>query len=98
MVGPARSSVSRARTGELGMKVVILAGGLGWRLSDDNELRPKPMTEIGNRPLLWHQMHYFTHFGFTDFIIALGQRGEIIKKYVVDYFTIGGDLVLDGGH
>lgn len=79
------------------MKVVILAGGLGWRLSDDNELRPKPMTEIGNRPLLWHQMRYLAHFGLRDFVVALGQRGEIIKKYIVDYLTIGGDLVIDTG-
>jgi len=78
------------------MKVVILAGGLGWRLSEDNELRPKPMTEIGNRPLLWHQMHYFAHFGYKEFVIALGYKGEIIKKYIVDYLTIGGDLMLDG--
>ncbi|MFO1038565.1 MAG: sugar phosphate nucleotidyltransferase [Geminicoccaceae bacterium] len=77
------------------MRVVILAGGLGWRLSDDNELRPKPMTEVGNKPLIWHQMNYFAHFGYQDFIIALGQRGEYIKKYLVDFFTIGGDVVLD---
>lgn len=78
------------------MKVVILAGGLGWRLSDDNELRPKPMTEVGNHPLIWHTMCYFAHYGFDDFVVALGQRAEFIKKYIVDYFTIGGNVVLDG--
>ncbi len=78
------------------MKVVILAGGLGWRLSDDNELRPKPMTEIGNQPVIYHTLRYFSHYGFDDFVVALGQRGEYLKKYIVDFFTIGGNVVLDG--
>ena len=63
------------------MKVVLLAGGMGSRLSEETEIRPKPMVEIGHRPILWHIMQHYAHFGFREFIICLGYRGEYIKKY-----------------
>ncbi len=77
------------------MKTVILAGGLGTRLSEETTLRPKPMVEIGERPILWHLMHYYTAFGFRDFIIALGYKGEVIKQYFLDYFALSNDLTID---
>lgn len=68
------------------MKVVILAGGLGTRLSEETDVRPKPMGEIGGKPILWHIMKRYSHFGFNNFIICLGYKGFIIKKYFADYF------------
>lgn len=76
------------------MKVVILCGGLGTRLAEETEVRPKPMVEIGGRPLLWHIMKHYGHFGFTDFLIALGYKGEIIKRYFLDYQSLSGDMTL----
>src|SRR5881628_590022 len=76
------------------MKVVILAGGLGTRLSEETELRPKPMVEIGERPILWHIMKHYASYGFNEFIVALGYRGEDIKRYFVDRVTLGGDLTV----
>ena len=76
------------------MKVAILAGGLGSRLAEETEIRPKPMVEIGNMPILWHIMKYYGHFGYDDFVIALGYKGEVIKKYVVDYASLTGDLTV----
>ncbi len=67
------------------MKVVILAGGLGTRLSEETETRPKPMVEIGGRPILWHIMKHYAHYGFNDFYIALGYKGDSIKHYFLDY-------------
>ena len=67
------------------MKVVILAGGLGTRLSEETVINPKPMIQIGDRPIVWHLMKYYSQFGFKDFYIALGYKGEIIKKYFLDY-------------
>ena len=64
------------------MKVGILAGGVGSRLSEETVLKPKPMVEIGGRPILWHIMMYYSHFGFNEFVIALGYKGEYIKKYM----------------
>jgi glucose-1-phosphate cytidylyltransferase len=69
------------------MKVGILAGGLGTRLAEETEVRPKPMVEIGGRPILWHIMRLYLRHGFHDFVIALGYRGEHIKRYIVDYRT-----------
>ena len=74
------------------MKVAILAGGFGTRLGSETEKIPKPMVEIGGRPILWHIMSHFAAFGFDDFVIALGYKGELIKRYFVDYCTLSGDL------
>jgi glucose-1-phosphate cytidylyltransferase len=74
------------------VKVGILAGGLGSRLAEETETKPKPMIEIGGRPILWHIMKYYTHFGFDDFVIALGYKGEVIKRWVVDYANLMTDL------
>jgi glucose-1-phosphate cytidylyltransferase len=77
------------------MKVGILAGGVGSRLSEETVLKPKPMVEIGGRPILWHIMMYYSHFGFDEFVIALGYKGEYIKKYMVDYCSLASDLTID---
>lgn len=77
------------------MKVVILAGGLGTRLSEETILRPKPMVEIGGKPILWHIMNIFAHYGFKEFIIALGYKGEMIKEYFLNYYYHQSDLVID---
>jgi glucose-1-phosphate cytidylyltransferase len=69
------------------VKVGILAGGLGPRLAEETEVRPKPMVEIGGRPILWHIMRHYLRYGFSDFVIALGYKGEYIKRYIVDYYT-----------
>lgn len=76
------------------MKVAILAGGLGTRLAEETVTRPKPMVEIGNQPILWHIMKHYTHYGFDDFVIALGYRGEYIKRWMVDYVSLAHDLTL----
>lgn len=70
------------------MKVGILAGGLGTRLAEETEVRPKPMVEIGGRPILWHIMKYYGHFGFNDFAVALGYKGEYIKRWIVEYASL----------
>jgi glucose-1-phosphate cytidylyltransferase len=80
------------------MKVVILAGGQGTRLAEETEVRPKPMVEIGGRPILWHIMKHYAVHGFTEFVIALGYRGEDIKRFFLDYLSLGGDLTLDLGN
>jgi glucose-1-phosphate cytidylyltransferase len=77
------------------MKVVILAGGLGTRLSEETVLRPKPMVEIGGKPILWHIMKIYSHFGFNDFIICLGFRGYVIKEYFSNYFLHMSDVTFD---
>lgn len=77
------------------MKVMILAGGHGTRLAEETEVRPKPMVEIGGRPMLWHIMQYYTHFGFNEFVIALGYRQEYIKRWFRDRVTLGGDMTID---
>jgi glucose-1-phosphate cytidylyltransferase len=74
------------------MKVAILAGGSGTRLAEETELKPKPMVEIGGKPILWHIMMYYSQFGFNDFVIALGYKGEVIKKYMVDYCALNSNL------
>ena len=66
------------------MKVVLLAGGLGTRLTEETEIRPKPMVEIGGRPILWHIMKHYAHYGFQEFLVALGYKGEYIKRYFFD--------------
>jgi glucose-1-phosphate cytidylyltransferase len=82
----------------LDMKVVILAGGQGTRLAEETELRPKPMVEIGGRPILWHIMRHYAAFGFREFVVALGYRGEDIKRFFVDYMSLSGDLRVDLGN
>jgi len=77
------------------MKVVILAGGFGTRLSEETELKPKPMVEIGGKPILWHIMKIYSHFGFNDFIICLGYKGYMIKEYFANYFIHNSDLAID---
>lgn len=77
------------------MKVAILAGGLGTRLAEETEIRPKPMVEIGGKPILWHIMKIYGHYGYKEFIIALGYKGEYIKKYMVDYCSLSSNLTVD---
>lgn len=77
------------------MKVAILAGGFGTRLAEETEIRPKPMVEIGGKPILWHIMKIYAHFGYRDFVIALGYKGEYIKKYVVDYCSLTSNLTVN---
>src|SRR5207237_6720550 len=77
------------------MKCVILAGGLGTRLAEETEVRPKPMVEIGGRPILWHIMKHFAHYDVRDFYVALGYKGEVIKQYFIDYYALSNDLTID---
>lgn len=77
------------------MKVVILAGGLGTRISEESHLRPKPMIEIGGQPILWHIMKQYSHFGFNDFVICCGYKGYFIKEYFNDYFLHTSDVTFD---
>lgn len=79
------------------MKVAILAGGVGSRLSEETQVKPKPMVEIGGKPILWHIMMHYAQCGFKDFVIALGYRGEVIKKYMVDYCSLNSNLTVDLG-
>jgi glucose-1-phosphate cytidylyltransferase len=77
------------------MKVVILAGGFGTRLTEETEAKPKPMVEIGGRPIIWHIMKHYAHYGFKEFFIALGYKGEVIKHYFLDYRTLSGSMTVD---
>ena len=76
------------------MKVAILAGGVGSRIQEETEVKPKPMVEIGGRPILWHIMKLYAHQGFRDFVIALGYKGDYVKRYMVDYAALEGDLTI----
>jgi glucose-1-phosphate cytidylyltransferase len=77
------------------MKVAILAGGVGSRLQEETEARPKPMVEIGGRPILWHIMKHYAHYGFNDFLIALGYKGEVVKRWMLEYSSLQGDLAIN---
>jgi len=75
--------------------VIILAGGFGTRISEESQLRPKPMIEIGGQPILWHIMKYYSSFGFHDFIICCGYKGHVIKEYFADYYLHRSDVTFD---
>lgn len=77
------------------MKTVILAGGLGTRLSEETHLRPKPMVEIGEKPILWHIMNIYGHFGFQEFVVALGYKSEVVKDYFLNFHAMNADLTVD---
>jgi glucose-1-phosphate cytidylyltransferase len=77
------------------MKTVILAGGFGTRLAEETGVKPKPMVEVGGRPVLWHVMKHYSAYGFNEFCIALGYKGEMIKRYFLDYYPLYGDLSID---
>ncbi|MBN1909685.1 MAG: glucose-1-phosphate cytidylyltransferase [Pirellulales bacterium] len=77
------------------MRVVLLAGGRGTRLQEETSVRPKPMIEIGQRPILWHIMKHYAHHGFHEFVIAAGYKGELIKRYFVDYYVLNGCVTID---
>ncbi|MBL4817792.1 MAG: glucose-1-phosphate cytidylyltransferase [Deltaproteobacteria bacterium] len=74
------------------MNVVILAGGLGTRLAEETDVRPKPMVEIGGHPILWHLMKFFAHQDFASFHVALGYRGDVVKRYFLDHYTLNGSM------
>jgi glucose-1-phosphate cytidylyltransferase len=76
------------------MKVAILAGGVGTRIQEETEAKPKPMVEIGGKPILWHIMKIYAHQGFHDFVVALGYKGDYVKRYMVDYASLTGDLTI----
>lgn len=80
------------------MKAVILAGGLGTRLSEETSLRPKPMVEIGGKPILWHILKMYAHHGVNDFVICCGHKGHVIKEYFANYFLYTSDVTFDMLH
>lgn len=77
------------------MKAIILAGGLGTRLSEETHLKPKPMIEIGGKPILWHIMKIYAHYGVNDFVICCGFKGYVIKEYFANYFLHMSDVTFD---
>jgi glucose-1-phosphate cytidylyltransferase len=77
------------------VKVVILAGGVGSRLSEETEIRPKPMVQIGHHPILWHIMKHYSHYGFNDFVLCLGYKGDDIKRYFTDALSASRDITVD---
>jgi glucose-1-phosphate cytidylyltransferase len=77
------------------MKVAILAGGAGTRLAEETDIKPKPMVDIGGKPILWHIMMQYSCFGFKEFIIALGYKGEVIKRYMIDFASLNSNLTID---
>jgi glucose-1-phosphate cytidylyltransferase len=76
------------------ISVVILCGGMGTRLAEQTEVRPKPLVEIGGRPILWHIMKHYSHYGFNEFVLALGYKGEQIKRYFLDFYALGRDFTV----
>ena len=83
--------------GRIMLKVIILAGGVGSRLMEEAITRPKPMVEIGGKPMLWHIMKYYAAYGYREFVIALGYKGELIKRWFVDYASLTSDLTVETG-
>jgi len=79
------------------MKVVILCGGLGTRMREETEFRPKPMVEIGGKPIIWHVMKHYAHYGFNDFVLCLGYKGEMIKEYFYNYEMLNNDFTVSFG-
>lgn len=77
------------------MRVAILAGGVGSRLAEETEIRPKPMVEVGGHPILWHIVKHFAHYGLTEFVFALGYKGEVIKRYFLDYHRLNGSMSVE---
>ncbi len=77
------------------MKVVILAGGLGTRLGEETSIKPKPMVEIGDKPIIWHIMKIYSHYGFNDFIVLCGYKGQCIKRYFANYYLNNSDITID---
>lgn len=77
------------------MNVVILAGGLGTRLAEETEIKPKPMVEIGGRPILWHILKHYARYAFSEFYVALGYRGDVVKRYFLDYAHLAGSIKID---
>lgn len=80
------------------MKAVILAGGMGTRLAEETEIKPKPMVEIGGRPILWHIMKTYAHHGIDEFLIALGYKGNAIKRFFLEYYSLNGSMTLQLAH
>jgi glucose-1-phosphate cytidylyltransferase len=80
------------------MKAVILAGGYGTRLSEETDIKPKPMVEIGDKPILWHIMKIYSAYGVNDFIICCGYKGYIIKEYFSNYYLHSSDITFDMSH
>ena len=80
------------------MKTVIFCGGQGTRLREETEFRPKPLVEVGGRPILWHIMKHYQHFGFADFVLTLGYRGDMIKDYFLNYEAMTRDFTIELGH
>ena len=77
------------------MKVVILAGGLGTLISEETSLKPKPMIEIGGKPIIWHIMKIYAHYGFNEFVVCLGYKGHLIKEYFINYFLYNSDITVE---
>lgn len=77
------------------MKVVILAGGLGTRISEETTIKPKPMIEIGGKPIIWHIMKIYGHYGFNEFVVCLGYKGHILKEYFINYFLYNSDITVE---
>jgi glucose-1-phosphate cytidylyltransferase len=79
------------------IQVVILAGGKGTRIVEETESKPKPMVNIGNRPIIWHILKIYANYGFNDFVICLGYKGEMIKEYFLNYKTMNSDFTINLG-
>jgi glucose-1-phosphate cytidylyltransferase len=77
------------------MKVVLLAGGLGTRISEETIIKPKPMIEIGGKPIIWHIMKIYAHYGFTEFVVCLGYKGNLLKEYFINYFLYNSDITVE---